>query len=208
MDELLTIKLDKDLIDDAENVLDNIGLDFQAVVKMLLKRVVKEGGISFLLPNNNEAKPPVVLENHSREKVVFSNNQNLSRQSNQYDYTTQQSEKERMTKNMAIRLFRSRGANFTGNTTFASKNRGAYNYWANPEFDMLKNDWYIILNDWKRNKLYLFFIPANSIKQNELIARNDKHYTIDLQICYDDITFSDTRSGYSFAKFKIDETQY
>ena len=113
-----------------------------------------------------------------------------------------------MTKSISIRLFREKGFEVGQNVTYASKNRGAYNYWANPEFRMLSVDWNIILNDWVNKEIYLFTVPANSIMQGQLVPRNDKSYIIDLQIMYNDTTFTDNRSGISFSKYFIAKIKY
>ena len=43
------IYVDEQLLQEAERILEEIGLDATAVTKMALKRVVRDGGISFLV---------------------------------------------------------------------------------------------------------------------------------------------------------------
>lgn len=161
---------------------------------MFLKRVIKEGTISFLFSQKAETNfDSSITESHSTTPILH-----------RFDKI----DKGDMTKSKAIRLLASKGHRLGKNVTFASKNRGAYNYWANVEFEMLSTNWSLILNDWINKVVYLFIIPAHTIKEKELTPRNDKPYLIDLQIMYNDTTFTDNRSGYSFAKFLVEKINY
>lgn len=111
-------------------------------------------------------------------------------------------------KSEAIRYFERLGYRFVQKPTYASKNKSANNYWANPDTAILHNDWYLILNDWISKTLYLFFIPCNSIQLSQLTVRSDNQNKIDLQIIYSDPTFTDSRSGMSFLPFLKDQIQY
>ncbi len=114
-----------------------------------------------------------------------------------------------LTKSEAIEIFAKR--NYTlwpSRTTFASKNSSMKSYWANPSVGLLKKNWHLILNDWKNRILYLFFIPAYSISLAEIKKRGDNPEKIDLQIGYKNPTFTDSRSGYKFLKYKVDEINY
>ncbi len=113
-----------------------------------------------------------------------------------------------ITKKKAIYKLEDAGYKISKNVTFSSKNRSAYNYWANPVFDILSEDWNLILNDVGKSKFYLFQIPAGSISKKELVARSDKPNYIDLQIIYNDPTFTDGRSGLSFKKYFVGEFDY
>ena len=93
------------------------------------------------------------------------------------------------------------------NTTFSSINAATSVFWANPKLDMLKQDWYLILNDKYSKKLYLFFIPAHSINQSKVVVRHDKKNLIDLQIDSDS-DFTDTRSKYRFRKHLVETISY
>ena len=113
-------------------------------------------------------------------------------------------------KSRARQLFIENGFRIGPNLTYASKNKSAYNYWANPKFDLLQHDWYIILDDFPNRTLKLFVVPANSIHPSELKGRKQdyKQGIIDLQITYNDSTYTDSRSGYSFLKFLKHEIKY
>lgn len=188
------------LLGEANKIFDEVGLDIQLVVNMLLKRVVKEKSIAFVVSKNSA---PLRIED----------NQTTNIQSNNSDFyqirkKDEKSDTVNMTKSLAIRLLRSRGYDIVKNVTFASKNRVSSNYWANPDFGLLDGDWNLILNDWVTKKIYLFFIPAHAIAHAELLPRTDKNSLIDLQIMYRDTTFTDNRSEYSFAKFLVGEIYY
>ena len=194
MSKQIILNLEDELFEQANDIFENVGLDFQSATKMFFKRVIKDGTISFLLSQKTETSfANSVTESHPLTPILHS---------------VDKTDKGDMTKSKAVRLFASEGIWLGKNVTFASKNRGAYNYWANVEFDMLSYDWSLILNDWINKVVYLFIIPSHTIKEKELTPRSDKPHLIDLQIMYNDTTFTDNRSGYSFAKFLVKEINY
>lgn len=191
MNKQLLLELDDNLIDEAKSIFDYYGLDIQTSIKMFLTRVTKDKSVSFLFNQANKAQIETSIDT-----VAVSSNAPL------IDNTV------KMTKNYAIRLFTNKGYTVARSITFASKNKSAYNYWANPNFDILNEDWSLILNDNKKQKLYLFNIPAKTILKSQLTPRADIVDVIDLQIRYNDITFTDNRSGFSFAQFFVNEINY
>lgn len=105
----------------------------------------------------------------------------------------------------AIELFKERGHKiYLYNTTYASKNKGNYLYWLNPDKRHIKEDWYIILNDNINKILYLMFVPKNSI--SELKMRNDK--ICDASIRYNDLDFLEIKSNIYFKDYLVDVLQY
>ena len=92
--------------------------------------------------------------------------------------------------------------------TYAAKNKTQNNYWANPNVECLYENWNLVLEDYINHKFYHFIIPANNISQNSIKVRVDKPNQIDLQIQYNDDTFTDNRSGISFAKWLIKSESY
>jgi len=176
------IILEEDLVIKAEEILDNIGLDITTVTKMMIKKIINEGNVNFLIMNTA-----------------------LSTRNLTSNATTQNT---KMTKNKAIGLFKREGFELGGTITFASKNSSAYNYWANPDFMVLEKQWNIILNDWINQEIHLFIIPANSISAYSLVCRADKKNQIDLQIAYEDKSFTDNRSKISFAKYLVKSLKY
>ncbi len=119
------------------------------------------------------------------------------------------SQKNRCTKGEIINLLRNNGyemENYT--TTYASKNDTMDIYWANPSYSMLQRNWNLILNDNINRVVYIFRIPACSGLENRLIARADRTEKIDLQIYYNDFTFTDSRSKISFKPFYVGKVDY
>lgn len=169
-------------IDVLKDILEEIGVDFEIVIRMLFKKIIREGNILFLFNNiENEMVASEVLPAFQRRGVILN----------------------RMTKSIARSLFIKEGEQLKRNDTisFASKNKTTNVYWSNPLFEYLDDEWYLILHDNINKKLFLFHIPAGSISNKALAARADSNGKIDLQIMYGDPTFTDTRSGYSFLKF-------
>ncbi len=107
----------------------------------------------------------------------------------------------KISKSEAINLFRAAGLNMYGNITFASQNATGYIYWANPNREYLKSDWWIILNDIEKRILHALLIPGNTLKASDLVMRADKPERIDLQINYVNDYFIDTRSKIVFTKW-------
>lgn len=178
------VKVDSQLAKEVELVLDDVGIDMETAVKMTFKRIIKEKSIAFLTSNYGSSK-----ESKDVERVNMP-------------------ESNKMVKSRAAILFRAHGIHLNQNVTFASKNKSAYNYWANPSFSVLEKDWYLILNDWSQKTLHLFMIPANAILPDDLRCRADQPDRIDLQICYDDPNYMDNRSKICFSTYKIKELAY
>ncbi len=175
--------IDENLFNDANIIFDDVGLSMESAITVMLKRVVRDGGFSFLFggnPTKSHCSPDIIQEENATE--------------------TKKETQFKMTKNRAIALFKNEGIAFNANVTFASKNKSSYNYWANPSFDVLDSDWFLILNDWINRKIHLFEIPAKTFKHDCLVSRADKN-KIDLQIMHDDSLFTDARSKISFVKY-------
>ena len=106
-------------------------------------------------------------------------------------------------KKKAIDLFRKKGFNITQyNMNFASKNKGHDLYWINPDKKQIKHDWYIILNDDKNKRIYLLYIPKNTI--TSLKTKNDRAYNISLT--YNG--FVDIHTNIDFSRFLVDQIGY
>lgn len=116
-----------------------------------------------------------------------------------------------ITKKQAIQLANENGLQVIPSLcTFSSSNSATFQYWANPNVNMLYGDWWLICNDKFNKILYVFFIPANSIDGMDVVLRTDrgKENLIDLQINYGDNTFRDSRSKISFAKWLEKTIEY
>ena len=183
------VRIEGTLAKEAEKVLNEVGIDLGTVVKMTLKRVVRDGNIAFLMPGI----PQQVAESVPNQPMV-----NAGDRGNGHV----------IAKSQAIALFSARGILFNRNVTFASKNKSAYNYWANPYFSALNQDWFLILNDWIKGELHLFRIPARTLHPSMMVPRTDIPDKIDLQVGYNDPTFTDNRSKISFAKYLVMSIRY
>ena len=82
-------------------------------------------------------------------------------------------------KKKAVKLFKEKGFDITQfNMNFASRNKGNSQYWINANKNVLSYDWHVILNDDIKKKIYLLYIPKNTIYN--LKNKNDKQYNISL----------------------------
>ena len=195
----IVLDIDEEVLRQANGIFEDVGIDFSTATRMFLKKVIKERSISFLInakPVDNSPSLDEPKSNIGAYSYAAGNYPSLLREDN------------KITKSIAKRLICNNNYTLYPGVTFASKNTSSYNYWANPEFALLDNNWSLILNDWMNNTIYLFNIPAKSISKSELVPRRDRPWLIDLQIMYDDPTFTDNRSGYSFLKFKAAEINY
>lgn len=187
----IIIEMQEETFKQAADVLEDLGLDVESAVRMFLKRIAKDQSVAFVLASANAVRTPQPIAACVPPKTE-----------------TVKVDRGEMRKSLATKMFRERGKYIDKNITFSSKNRSTYNYWANPNFSALKEDWTLILNDWVNRKLYLFKIPAKTILAHELVARNDQPNLIDLQILEDSPGFVDRRSRYSFKRFLVDEIDY
>ncbi len=187
----ITVDIQDDTLAKVTEILEDLGLDIENAVRMFFKRVIRDQSVAFVLPNTNGtvATTPSIDNTFTQTE-------------------TAKIDRGEMRKSLAMKLFRERGRFINKNITYSSKNRSTYNYWANPDFSVLEQDWTLILNDWVNRKLYLFMIPAKSISQQELVARNDKPNLVDIQILEDNPSFIDKRSDYSFRRFLVDQIEY
>jgi hypothetical protein len=100
-----------------------------------------------------------------------------------------------------------KGISIDTTVTFSSSNRSeSRTYWATPNINVLNKDWTLILNDKIEKNLYIFRIPAGTIKEWQLKTRKDNK--LDLQIFYGDKNFQDSRSYYVFAPYHIKTINY
>lgn len=174
------------------DILGEIGVDLENAISMFLKKIVRDKNISFLF---NEDK---VLESANMEKVKYFSKENTLNV-------------REMSKKKAELLFNEKKllTNKPYFYTYATKNRSADVFWANPNFRCLELNWYLILNDYINKRLHLFYIPPKSISSNRLAQKSESSPNlIDLRIIYDDPTFTDESSQISFRSFYIESIDY
>ena len=203
----INFEIEANLYKDVYAICEDNGIDVNIAINMFLKKVSKEQSLAFMFSSKN-INSDKVNETHLDTNQHTSKCINFSDNFKTRDAVVEANNLLKMTKSRAIRLLASRGNRISNYNTFASKNRSAYNYWANVEFDYLDSNWSLILNDWLNRVIYLFEIPAGSIKESEMVARADKPHIIDLQIMYNDPTFTDNRSGLSFKRYLVDQVEY
>ena len=190
--EKIFVEIHEDTLNQVNNVLNDLGLDIENAIRMFLRRIVRDQSVSFVLNNNG---------NISGISTPFT-------ESNASQSDTTKIDRGEMRKMLAIKMFKERGKIIDKSVTYSSKNRTTYNYWSNPNFSVLNENWSLILNDWVNRKLYLFNIPSRSISASQLVPRNDQKDLIDIQILENDPNFVDKRSGFSFKCFLADEIDY
>ena len=186
------VEIQEDTLNQVNNVLDDLGLDIESAIRMFLRRIVRDQSVAFVLNNNGTIPsiPHSFIENNAYQSEVV------------------KIDRGEMRKVLAIKMFKERGKIIDKNVTYSSKNRTTYNYWSNPNFSVLDENWSLILNDWVNRKLYLFNIPSRSISASQLVPRNDQKDLIDIQILENDPNFVDKRSGFGFKCFLADEIDY
>ncbi|MCL2564003.1 MAG: type I restriction enzyme HsdR N-terminal domain-containing protein [Oscillospiraceae bacterium] len=113
-----------------------------------------------------------------------------------------------LTRAGAVELCSSNGLDVVGNFTLARRNKSGPYFWANPSITYLLKDWWLLLNDHRKNELHVFKIPANSIVANKVKRRNDKPNLMDMQIRCDDNSFQDTRSKTRFIDWFLKTIKY
>ena len=190
--EKIFVEIHEDTLNQVNNVLNDLGLDIENAIRMFLRRIVRDQSVAFVLNNNG---------NISGISTPFT-------ESNASQSDTTKIDRGEMRKMLAIKMFKERGKIIDKSVTYSSKNRTTYNYWSNPNFSVLNENWSLILNDWVNRKLYLFNIPSRSISASQLVPRNDQKDLIDIQILENDPNFVDKRSGFSFKCFLAAEIDY
>jgi len=203
----INFEIEDSILKEVDIVLDDIGLDLDSFIKMSLRKLIKEKSIGFIVNNKSRVQKD---ENEGVKTFHFKAGEDSEDFGNIVnDFVANIFDSIRMTKNSAIRLFRGSGVEiYSKNITFASKNSAANHYWSTPTIDVVEDDWYLILNDLIKRRLFLFYIPNGSITIDKLVKRADNPDLIDLQIDYSDETFTDKRSSISFEKYLIKTIKY
>lgn len=166
--------------------------------------------------NDSYVKSALNLVRHYKMFSVKNSNRGIQQNFTKYPSNHQFTQKSahanlndsKMTKSEAVSLALQNDLNVSANCTFASLNSGVSKYWANPNIRVLSDDWWLICNDSANHKLYYFCIPQNSLDEENLVVRKDKPNLIDLQIYYNDETFTDSRSKISFAEWLVKSIDY
>ena len=207
----IVIKLEENIYNEAEKILEEYGLEVKGVIETVLKRVARQGSAEFIFAKGTTTTTAVV-EPKSSERVSMS--------------TVVAPTVTKMSKNIAKSMFNKNGHVFSAPVIYSSLNTATGNYWANPEKDVVKGLWYLILNDQYKRVLRLFKMDGNGLFDDEkqadsefdfqlindmlsLVPRADKPHLINLQIYGNDtVYFRDKISGVAFKPYLIDEVNY
>lgn len=113
-------------------------------------------------------------------------------------------------KKEAVEYIESKGIKLGKNITYAVRQEGKQEFWANPPTSYLDDDWFIILNDTFETKLLVLKVPAKELSlKNEkaigLYIRKDRD-AIDLKISGN--TLKDRYSEIEFSKYIIETINY
>ncbi|MCL2593886.1 MAG: type I restriction enzyme HsdR N-terminal domain-containing protein [Defluviitaleaceae bacterium] len=114
---------------------------------------------------------------------------------------------QKLDKPEAIKLCTDNGINILNKkSTFASLNSNGKTYWANPNKNLLNDDWWILLSDHKRKNIHIFMVPASSISESQMKFRNNG--LIEMDIMYDDKSFEDLKSKIKFSTWLLKTVSY
>ena len=115
-------------------------------------------------------------------------------------------------KGEVIKYLRTVGINLDREVTYASYNDNKKHYWLNPKIDLLKENWFIVLNNQTLKKIYILHIPKNTFRHSYtrekgcLLIRKDKPYYLDMNIMGD--SFVDSRSTEPLKQYIESELNY
>lgn len=106
----------------------------------------------------------------------------------------------------AINYLKTKGID-VNKPTYAKKSQDKNEFWANPQTHLLKEDWWMILNNNETMELIVLFIPANSLSRDlGLKVRVDEHELLDLNINCN--TLIDRKSGIDFSPYIRERVKY
>lgn len=114
-------------------------------------------------------------------------------------------------KSVAIGYLQEQGISVGKKVTYAVKREDKEEFWANPQKDLLKQEWWLVLNNNKAEELVVMKVPADTLTLSQcggpgLLVRGDKPNLIDLNLCT--TTFRDRKSGTDFSPFIIEKVKY
>ena len=178
----ITLELDDVVYEKAKKQFEELGVDIKPGLVYLIEEFVDENSVD--------------CKSNKRQKM-----------------TNNEIQSHKLTIAIAVNLFYGFGEIIDSSyCTFSSRGdigKSNYNFfWANPNIQLLNNDWYLILNDKYLKKMYLMKIPANSVDKSDVRTRTDKNFLIDLRIQCDDLKFTDLASGFQFHKFLVATINY
>ncbi len=111
-------------------------------------------------------------------------------------------------KKAAISFIEEKGILIGKQVTYAMKQAGREEFWANPQKELLNQEWWLILNNTATLELIVLKVPKGSliIKKDGFHVRADKPELLDLNINTD--TLKDRKSGVDFSAFVVKRIKY
>ena len=93
--------------------------------------------------------------------------------------------------------------------THAKLNKDGRRYWANPNVNVIENNWCLVLNNMDAKKLYIFKIPANTFKPKQLKTRiHGKAEELDVEIVKQGDMFVCLGSKVNYTTWYVEELDY
>ncbi len=204
--EKVSISVEERIISEAGHILEGICMDVEMAVKVFLRRVMKDKSIAFLINTTATNKEDDSL-NNKKEKSSTEKTIGLTTVNPVDNFTPDFSNLsgDEMSKSIALSMFRKEGLKIGKNITYASSKSS---YYANPKYECLVENWWIILNDRKREIIYLLYVPAGELAASDLEGLKNSVEKATILIRYNDPTFTDLRSEISFEKYFVKSIQY
>ena len=114
-------------------------------------------------------------------------------------------------KSDAVSYLDEKGITVGKKVTYAVKQQGKDEFWANPKKDLLGLEWWIVLNNNETMELVIMKVPAAAIALSQegtpgLLVRVDKPDLIDLNI--NTSTFKDRKSGIDLSQYIVKRIKY
>ena len=112
----------------------------------------------------------------------------------------------------AIPYLEEKGVKIGKKPTYAVKQPGKDEFWANPKKELLGQEWWLIFNNNESMELTVMKVPAYALKfksdddASGLLVRVDKTDLLDLNI--NTGTFVDRKSGVDFSPFVVKKIKY
>lgn len=110
----------------------------------------------------------------------------------------------------AVKFLQDNGVKLGKKISYAVRGDNKNEFWVNPQVDLLKQDWTLILNNNAKMEIIVVDIPANTYSiekgKNQLMVRYDKNNVLDLNINVD--TLIDRRSKQDFSKYVTKRVKY
>ncbi len=127
--------------------------------------------------------------------------------------TPSQEEMDIRSKDECLKFLQNKGMTFSSSLTYAkAQEKRRMRFWANPNVRLLREEWFLVLNNQISKEITVLKVPANTLsysfpKENgKLTIRKDMRNVIDLNL--DCTTFVDIGSNINFSPFIVANIDY